>query len=75
MVQWLRLCVSIIGGMGLIRGQGTEMPSGTAKLVNLKNKIPRASLVAQWLKKTPPANTGDVDSTPGLGRSHIPQSN
>ena len=48
MVQWLRLCASIIGGMGLIPGQGTKMLGGTAKLVNLKYKILRASLVAQW---------------------------
>ena len=32
------------------------------------------SLVAQWLKN-PPANAGDSVSIPGLGRSHMPQSN
>ena len=25
--------------------------------------------------ESPPANTGDTGSTPGLGRSHVPQSN
>ena len=25
--------------------------------------------------KNPPANAGDTDSSPGLGRSHIPQNN
>ena len=25
--------------------------------------------------KNPPANAGDMDSSPGLGRSHMPQSN
>ena len=25
--------------------------------------------------KNPPANAGDTDSSPGLGRSHMPQSN
>ena len=34
----------------------------------------RTSLVAQWLKN-PPANTGDMGSIPGLGRSHMPWSN
>ena len=34
----------------------------------------RTSLVAEWLK-TPPANAGDTGSSPGPGRSHVPQSN
>ena len=25
--------------------------------------------------KNPPANAGDTDSSPGLGRSHMPRSN
>jgi len=33
-----------------------------------------ASLVAQWLKG-PPANAENMSSIPGLGRSHMPQSN
>ena len=28
-----------------------------------------SSLVAQWLKKNPPTNSGNVGSIPGLGRS------
>ena len=40
----------------------------------------RASLGAQGFLggsgvKNPPANTGDTGSSPGLGRSHMPQSN
>ena len=43
----------------------------------------RASLVVQWLrthlpkkkKKNPPANAGDTGSSPGPGRSHMPQRN
>ena len=34
----------------------------------------RASLVAQWLRICLP-NAGDTGSSPGLGRSHMPQSN
>ena len=44
-----------------------------------------ASLVAQWLRirgfpggavvGSPPANAGDVGSSPGLGGSHMPRSN
>ena len=26
MVQWLRLCISSAGGVGLIPGQGTKIP-------------------------------------------------
>ena len=41
--------------------------------VPLKKQGVRASLVAQWLSL--PANAGDAGSSPGLGRSHMPQSN
>ena len=40
---------------------------------SMKQKA-RASLVAQWFKNLP-ANAGDMGSSPGLGRSHMPQSN
>ena len=35
----------------------------------------RVSLVAQWLRIYLPANAGDMGSSPGLGRSHMPRSN
>ena len=41
--------------------------------VQLKSNI-RASLVVQWLGNLP-ANAGDMGSSPGLGRSHMLQSN
>ena len=34
-----------------------------------------ASLVAQSVVENVPANAGDMGSSPGLGRSHMPQSN
>ena len=42
-VQWLRLCTSIAGGMGTNPGQGT--------------KIPHASRYGQKKKKIPKGNT------------------
>ena len=38
--------------------------------VENKFRLPCGSVV-----KTPPANAGDMGSIPGLGRSHMPQSN
>ena len=52
-----------------------------------KNLLHRASLVTQWLRvclpgfpggavvENPPANAGDMGSSPGLGISHMPRSN
>ena len=43
-----------------------------SKTVQGKNKHLTLGL-PRWLKKNPPANAGDRDSTPGLGRSHTQQ--
>ena len=51
-------------------------------------KQPKCLSAEEWIKKmwyrdfpggsvvkNPPANAGDMGSSPGLGRSHMPQSN
>ena len=38
MVQWLRLCVSNAGGVGLIPGQGTKIPHICLAVGQKKNK-------------------------------------
>ena len=40
MVQWLRLCTSNAGGMGLIPGQGTEIPHATRCGLKINKGIP-----------------------------------
>ena len=40
---------------------------------NVKNKI--SGFPGGTVVKNPPANAGDLGSSPGLGRSHMPQSN
>ena len=37
-------------------------------------KMESGALVAQWLKNLP-ASAGDMGSSPGPGRSHMPRSN
>ena len=37
-VQWLRLCASTAGGLGLIPGQGTKIPHATWHNQKKKNK-------------------------------------
>ena len=63
--------------------QFSYLQSGNNNNIYLKGLL----LGLHWLKyvirdfpggavvKNPPANTGDTGSSPGLGRSHIPQSN
>ena len=38
MVQWLRLCTSTAGVMGLIPGQGTKIPDATHRVAKLKKR-------------------------------------
>ena len=73
-VQWLGLCASTAGGLGSIPGWGTKIlqAHGVTKKIKKKKKkgFPGGTVV-----KNPPANVADTGSSPGLGRSHIPQSN
>ena len=48
-----------------------KSPSGRHNVFRDKNQgFPGGAVV-----KNPPANAGDTGSSPGLGRSHMPQSN
>ena len=44
-------------------------------IVNLLNTMERYDFSDGAVDKNPPAKAGDVDLTPGPGRSHISQSN
>ena len=46
MVQWLRLCASTAGGMGLIPGQGTKIPH--ARELDL-GKLKKVSMSSAWV--------------------------
>ena len=54
--------------------EGLESPpennGGDPEISNSKKSFPGGAVV-----KNPPANAGDTGSSPGLGRSHMPQSN
>ena len=52
-------------------GQGAE---SSVERTRIKNERSGASLVAQWLRICL-LNAGDTGSSPGLGRSHMLQSN
>ena len=76
------------GGVGSITGQGAKIPHASRpKNQNIKqkqycNKFYRLLKIKYsgdfpggTVVKNPPANEGDTGSIPGLGRSHMPQSN
>ena len=54
-------------GQQLIPHSGKPIPQ-----LAFKNELLRFS--GKSVVKNPPANTGDTSSIPGLGRSHMPQS-
>ena len=60
-VQWLGLRAFTAEGVGSIPGQ---------ELRSCKPDFPGGTVV-----KNPPASAGDTGSSPGPGRSHMPQSN
>ena len=45
------------------------------KKIYFKKKKPNLDFPGGAVVKNPPANAGDTGSSPGLGRSHMPQSN
>ena len=73
-VQWLRLQASTAGGTGLTPGGENKILHVTWHGQKKKKKrfkpntrgFPGGAVV-----KNPPANAGDMDSSPGLGRSHM----
>ena len=44
-------------------------------MTNILSKSPPWDFPGGAVVKNPPANAGDTGSSPGLGRSHMPQSN
>ena len=46
-----------------------------AKILEIFNKNPVEGFPGGTVVKNPPANAGDTSSSPGPGRSHMPQSN
>ena len=63
--------------MGSIPGQGTKIPHAVRCSQKIKTKtkntlrgFPGGTVVKNLL-----ANAGDIGSSPGLGRYHMPQSN
>ena len=77
MTQWLRLCTFNARGMGSIPGQGTRITfvSQHGQKVTIKKVIIIKGFPGGSLVKNPPANAEDTCSSPGPGRSHMPQSN
>ena len=69
-VQWLRLCTPNAGGPGSIPGQGSRSPMHAAMKSSHATDFPGGTVV-----KNPPANAGDMGSSPGPGRSHMLRSN
>ena len=57
------------------RGQSkqTKNPTTTTKMDAIKSE--KRDFPGGTVVKNPPANAGDTGSSPGPGRSHIPQSN
>ena len=75
-VQWLGLGAFIAGAwvQSLVRELRSQKPQGMAKKIFSFKKEKRGfpgGAVAENL----PANAGDMGSSPGLGRSHMPRSN
>ena len=63
-IKWLRICVN-----GTDKWKVWGQSSST--IVNIWSRdFPGGAVV-----KNPPANAGDMGSSPGPGRSHMPQSN
>ena len=79
-VQWLKLCASNAGGMGLIPGRGNKIPHGKwPKFFFLKRKKDIKSSAEDFIGgpvvKNSPANTGDKRLIPDLRRPHMQRSN
>ena len=78
-VQWLRLRASTAGGAGLIPGQGTKIPHAVwhsqKKKFFFNFKKWGGGFPGGAVVKNLPANAGDMGSSLGLGRSHMPRSN
>ena len=76
MVQWLRHHASNAGGMGLILDQGTKIPQAPQHGQKKKRRKGMArGFLGGLVIKNLPANSGDMGSIPGPGRSHMPWSN
>ena len=78
MVQWLELGASTAGGKDLIPGQGTKIPhaGGAPKKKDLFFPVTNGlGFPGGTVVGNPPANAGDVGSSPGPGRSRMPQGN
>ena len=76
------------GDMGSIPGRGTKIPHATGQLSSCTlepacrnedpmchKQDPMQGFPGGAVVKNPPANAGDKGSSPGPGRSHMPQSN
>ena len=51
MVQWLRLCTSSVGGMGLIPGWGTKFPQAACMANNNNSKLIKNNLSRNFFKR------------------------
>ena len=61
----------------IFHANGNQKKAGVAILISDKIdfKIKTRDFPGDAVVKNPPANAGDTSSSPGLGRSHMPQSN
>ena len=53
----------------------TKINSKGIKVLKIKAKTTELDFPGGAVVKNPPANAGDTGSSPGPGRSHMPQSN
>ena len=72
--------LKVRGWKKIFHANGNQKKAGVAILISdkidFKIKTIETSLVAQWLRiLLPMQGAGDMGSSPGLGRSHMPQSN
>ena len=76
MVQWLGPC-ALTKGPGSIPGQRTKIPqvAWCVQKKKKRNKKQKEGFPGGSVVKHLPANAGDTGSSPGPGRSHMPQSN
>ena len=72
-----RTSAALLGGEGrgefLLRGSETSVSTPSCACRRLKHRS--CGFPGGSVSKNPPADSGDVGSMPGLGRSHTPQSN
>ncbi|KAJ8787793.1 hypothetical protein J1605_005695 [Eschrichtius robustus] len=72
--QWLRICLPMQGTR--VRALVCEDPTcrGATKPMHHNEEYP-GDFPGGAVVKNPPANAGDMGSSPGPGRSHMPRSN